>query len=82
MLLVPGLLEPGVERVVDHKAVAELLVVGNRGHSMVVEVILGSVSSYCVHHASCPVVVIREPKVEQEPVPAAAAVPLTPGPLL
>ena len=61
---------------------AELLVVGNRGHSTVVEVILGSVSSYCVHHASCPVVVIREPKVEQEPVPAAAAVPLTPGPLL
>lgn len=61
---------------------AELLVVGNRGHSTVVEVILGSVSSYCVHHASCPVVVIREPKVEPEHTPAAAALPPTPGPLL
>ncbi|WP_086664214.1 universal stress protein [Lentzea kentuckyensis] len=61
---------------------AELLVVGNRGHSTLAGIILGSVSSYCVHHASCPVVVIREPKVEQEHKPAAAAVPLTPGPLL
>jgi nucleotide-binding universal stress UspA family protein len=61
---------------------AELLVVGNRGHSTVVEVVLGSVSSYCVHHASCPVVVIREPKIKREHVSAAAAVPLTPGPLL
>jgi nucleotide-binding universal stress UspA family protein len=61
---------------------AELLVVGNRGHSTIVEAILGSVSAYCVHHAACPVVVIREPKVELEHAPAAAAVPLTPGPLL
>ena len=61
---------------------AELLVVGSRGHSTMVEVILGSVSSYCVHHASCPVVVIREPKVKQEHASVAAAVPLTPGPLL
>lgn len=63
---------------------AELLVVGNRGHSTIVEAILGSVSSYCVHHASCPVVVIREPKTEQQeehPV-VEAALPLTPGPLL
>ncbi|MEV6235605.1 universal stress protein [Lentzea sp. NPDC051838] len=40
---------------------AELLVVGNRGHSAIVEAILGSVSAYCVRHAACPVVVIREP---------------------
>ncbi|GAB2817810.1 universal stress protein [Lentzea nigeriaca] len=63
---------------------AELLVVGNRGHSTIVEALLGSVSSYCVHHASCPVVVIREPKTEQQderPV-VDVAVPLTPGPLL
>ncbi|MGW4209290.1 universal stress protein [Lentzea sp. NPDC004789] len=38
---------------------AELLVVGNRGHGTIVGAILGSVSSYCVHHASCPVVVVR-----------------------
>lgn len=61
---------------------AELLVVGNRGHSAFVEAILGSVSAYCVRHASCPVVVIREPKIEREHAPAAEAVPLTPGPLL
>jgi len=62
---------------------AELLVVGNRGHGVIAEAILGSVSSYCVHHASCPVVVIREPKAEkpEQPVVEVAA-PLTPGPLL
>jgi nucleotide-binding universal stress UspA family protein len=61
---------------------AALLVVGNRGHSRLVEAILGSVSAYCVHHASCPVVVVRELKVEQERPAAEPAVSLTPGPLL
>ncbi|HEX8866529.1 MAG TPA: universal stress protein [Lentzea sp.] len=61
---------------------AELLVVGNRGHSAIVEAILGSVSAYCVRHAACPVVVLRAPEVEQEQVPVNAAAPLTPGPLL
>ncbi|MGW6442678.1 universal stress protein [Lentzea sp. NPDC055074] len=66
---------------------AELLVVGSRGHGPIVEAIIGSVSSYCVHHAPCPVVVVRAPKpVETEAVPeqrtAAPAAPLTPGPLL
>ncbi|MET8764587.1 universal stress protein [Lentzea sp. NPDC004782] len=60
---------------------AELLVVGSRGHGPVAGILLGSVSSYCVHHASCPVVVIREPRIEREE-DAAEAVPLTPGPLL
>ena len=62
---------------------AELLVVGNRGRGVIAEAILGSVSSYCVHHASCPVVIIRESKVDQ-PVQSGvgAAAPLTPGPLL
>ncbi|MDX8034958.1 universal stress protein [Lentzea sp. BCCO 10_0856] len=59
---------------------AELLVVGNRGRGVIAEAILGSVSSYCVHHALCPVVIIREPKAEQPTVDDAA--PLTPGPLL
>ncbi|RDI34316.1 universal stress protein [Lentzea flaviverrucosa] len=63
---------------------AELLVVGNRGHSTIVEAVLGSVSSYCVHHAKCPVVVIREPKAarQEERPTIEAALPLTPGPLL
>ncbi|KOV90107.1 universal stress protein [Nocardia sp. NRRL S-836] len=61
---------------------AELLVVGSRGRSTFAGIILGSVSSYCVHHAACPVVVVREPKVEQDHAPVTAAPPLTPGPLL
>lgn len=38
---------------------AELLVVGSRGRGAVSEALLGSVSHYCVHHAPCPVVVVR-----------------------
>ena len=38
---------------------ADLLVVGSRGHGGFTEAVLGSVSQYCVHHAPCPVLVIR-----------------------
>jgi nucleotide-binding universal stress UspA family protein len=40
---------------------ASLLVVGSRGHGGFTEALLGSVSQHCVHHAPCPVVVIRGP---------------------
>ncbi|HYB89275.1 MAG TPA: universal stress protein [Streptosporangiaceae bacterium] len=43
----------------DASAGAELLVVGSRGHGGFVEALLGSVGQHCVHHATCPVVVIR-----------------------
>ena len=38
---------------------ADLLVVGSRGHGGFAEALLGSVSQHCVHHAACPVVIIR-----------------------
>jgi nucleotide-binding universal stress UspA family protein len=39
---------------------ADLLVLGSRGHGGFMEALLGSVSQHCVHHATCPVVVIRD----------------------
>lgn len=44
---------------IDKAKGADLLVVGSRGHGGFVGALIGSVSNYCVHHAPCPVVVIR-----------------------
>lgn len=38
---------------------AAALVVGTRGHGGLAAIGLGSTSTYCVHHAHCPVVVVR-----------------------
>jgi nucleotide-binding universal stress UspA family protein len=40
---------------------ASMLVVASHGHGRVGEVLLGSVSQHVARHASCPVVVVREP---------------------
>jgi len=44
----------------DMAAGADLLVVGSRGHGGFVGMLVGSVSHYCVSHAQCPVVVVRD----------------------
>jgi nucleotide-binding universal stress UspA family protein len=39
---------------------ADLLVVGSRGHGGFTSALVGSVSLYCVLHARCPVLVVRD----------------------
>jgi len=43
----------------DASASADLLVVGSHGRGRFVTALLGPVSNHCVHHARCPVTVIR-----------------------
>ncbi len=52
---------------------ADLLVVGSRGHGGFTEALLGSVSQACVHHARCPVAIIREPAHAARPAAGPAA---------
>jgi nucleotide-binding universal stress UspA family protein len=74
--------QPG-PALVQAAAEAELLVVGSHGYSRLYEALLGSVSSYCVHHSHCPVVIIPDVHRKHEKKPVVAdAPPLTMGPLL
>ena len=38
---------------------ADLLVLGSRGHGSFADALLGSVGQYCMHHAHCPVLIMR-----------------------
>lgn len=38
---------------------AELLIVGSHGHGGFTDLLLGSVSRHCAHHAPCPIVIVR-----------------------
>jgi nucleotide-binding universal stress UspA family protein len=40
---------------------ADLLVLGSRGHGRFADALLGSVAQHCVHHAHCPVLIMRHP---------------------
>lgn len=50
---------PAGESLVDVSKDADLLVVGSRGLGHLKKFTLGSVSQDCVHHAQCPVAIIR-----------------------
>lgn len=45
---------------IDASKGADLLVVGSKGHGDIGSILLGSVGMHCVHHAGCPVVVVRQ----------------------
>lgn len=40
----------------------DLLVAGSRGHGDFTGILLGSISLHCLNHATCPVVVTRDPE--------------------
>lgn len=44
---------------------ADLIMVGRRGHSVFDEILIGSVSSYVIHHAPCAVLVCSTPPQKQ-----------------
>jgi nucleotide-binding universal stress UspA family protein len=60
---------------------ADLLVLGRQGHSWLAEKLLGSVSAYCVRHATCPVVITPVRQTQKVNEPHLAEAPATPGPL-
>ena len=59
---------PPARTLIRHSVGAEMLVLGGRGHGGFTGLLLGSVSSACVAHASCPVLVVH--RSDQTPVEA------------
>jgi nucleotide-binding universal stress UspA family protein len=51
-----------VPELVQASASASVLVLGSHGHGAAGEALLGSVSQHLARHATCPVVVVREPR--------------------
>jgi nucleotide-binding universal stress UspA family protein len=63
----------------DASADADLLVLGSRGHGQLADALIGSVGLHCVHHARCPVVIMRGMTAEQQPGETGKKVPATSG---
>ena len=55
------------QALIDASAGADLLVLGSRGHGGFRELVLGSVSQQCVHHAACPVTVVPAERPRRAP---------------
>jgi nucleotide-binding universal stress UspA family protein len=53
---------PPRDLLIDASRDADMVVVGRRGHGGSAGLLLGSVSSACVAHAHCPVLVVRAPE--------------------
>src|SRR5437899_5706332 len=58
---------------IRESASADLLVVGSRGYGGLAEAMLGSVGQHCVHHAACPVVIVRGDVTTASPTAGPAA---------
>jgi nucleotide-binding universal stress UspA family protein len=65
---------------IRESAGAVLLVVGSRGHGGLAEAMLGSVGQHCVHHAPCPVVIVRGDAPAAGPTASSAAAVPAPQP--
>lgn len=52
------------ERLISMSRDAHQLVVGSRGHGGFMGLLLGSVTTYVVNHAACPVTVVRQSAVD------------------
>jgi nucleotide-binding universal stress UspA family protein len=61
-ILLHAVRQDAAEALIEAAKGADLLVVGTRGHDGFARLLLGSVSHRCVHHAPCPVVVVRDAK--------------------
>jgi nucleotide-binding universal stress UspA family protein len=63
----------------DASAGADLLVLGNRGHGKLADALVGSVGQHCIHHAHCPVVIMRGLPPAPRPGETGKKVPATSG---
>jgi nucleotide-binding universal stress UspA family protein len=57
------------DALIDASRHADMIVVGRRGHGGFGGLLLGSVSSACVAHAHCPVLVVHSPHKKKEDQP-------------